>query len=292
MSYETPDFQAITLGEWLVLWFETYKKPVLKPYSVRNIEQMIRLHTPAWLKALPMAKIGLFEVERALSEIPLGRTRIYARQTWHAAFLKAEKLGIVTRNVLELTDSIRYQKKRGKALTISQQQQFLEALNGQRVKWLMLFYLYTGVRRAEATALEWADINENERLILIRGTKTADSYRHILLTDDVKAILDGQRKQNECETGTRYQTKHPEKVFDFSPSYVSQAFKKLCPAHHLHDLRHTYITRCAESGVNVNVCQQLVGHSTPQTTMSVYTHVMDDFKRREALKFTLNPVFR
>ncbi len=291
MTYETPNFKTITLGEWLVLWFETYKKPVLKPYSVRNIEQMIRLHTPAWLKALPMAKIGLFEVERALAEIPLGRTRIYARQTWHAAFLKAEKLGIIARNVLKLTDSISYRKQRGKALTLTQQRAFLEALNGQRVQWLMLFYLHTGVRRAEALTLQWSDINETEGLILIRGTKTVDSYRHILLTDEVKHILAEQRKQTERETGTRFQTKHPELVFDYSPSYISQAFKKLCPAHHLHDLRHTYITRCAECGINVNVCQQLVGHTTPQMTMSVYTHVIDDFKRREALKFTINPVF-
>lgn len=285
MIYEQPDFNAITLGEWLSLWFETYKKPVLKPYSVRNIEQMIRLHTPVWLKALPMAKIGLFEVERALAEIPLGRTRIYARQTWHAAFLKAEKLGIITRNVLELTDSITYKKKKSRALTIAEQRRFIEALENRRFKWVMLFYLHTGVRRAEATALEWSDIDENERLILIRGTKTADSYRHILLTDEVKAILDGQRKQNEKE---KIKDK---RVFPYSLQQVSKNFKAVCPTHHLHDLRHTFITRCAESGVNVNVCQQLVGHSTADMTMNVYTHVMDEFKRKEALKFTIYPTF-
>lgn len=292
MTHKKPNFKKITLGEWLALWYDTYKKPYLKPYSLRNIEQMIRIHTPDWLKALPLAKITLFDIDKALSQISLGRTYIYARQVWHSAFLKAEKLGIIEKNVLTLTDPVRYTKKRGKALTIVQQQEFIKALDGKRVKWLMLFYLYTGVRRAEATALEWADIDEAERLILIKGTKTADSYRHILLTDEVKAILDEQRKQIERERGTKYESKHPEKVFDYSPSYISQVFKKICPTHHLHDLRHTYITRCAECGINVNVCQQLVGHSTPQMTMGIYTHVFDDFKRREALKFTINPTFK
>ena len=289
MGYTKVDYNGITLGEWLSLWFETYKKPLLRPTSVRNIEQMIRLHTPEWLKALQMKEITLFDIDRALSKIPLGRTYKYTRQVWHSAFVKAQKLGIITQNVVQLSEPVRYKKKRGKALTQAQQREFIKHLDGKRVKWLMLFYLYTGVRRAEGTALEWTDIDEEEGLILIKGTKTEESNRHIILTDEVKEILDGQRKQIANEYGTRYQTQHPEKVFDYSPAYISQAFKKICPEHHLHDLRHTYITRCAECGVNVNVCQQLVGHSTPQMTLSVYTHVMDDFKRREALKFTINP---
>ena len=155
----------------------------------------------------------------------------------------------------------------------------------------MLFYLYTGVRRTEALTLLWSDIDQSERLILIRGTKTDGSYRHILLTDEVEYILNEQKKQSEREIGSRYEAKDPEKVFNYSGSYVSQAFKKLCPKHRLHDLRHTYITRCAECGVNVNVCQQLVGHSSANMTMNVYTHVFDDFKRKEALKFSINPKF-
>lgn len=284
----TPD-KSITFGEWLVFWYETYKKPVLKPYSLRNIEQMIRLHTPEWLKEKQVAEITIFDIDRALSTKPINRTYIYARQVWHSAFVKACRYGIAAQNPLDLCEPVRYAKKRGKSLTISEQKAFIERLEHSRLKWLMLFYLYTGVRRAEAVALEWSDINEAERLILIKGTKTADSYRHIILTDEVKTILDGQRKQNESDEKTRYKSKRPEKVFPYSANYVSQAFKKLCGSHHLHELRHTFITRCCESGVNVNVCQQLVGHSTPALTLEVYTHVMDEFKRKEAAKFTLFP---
>lgn len=283
------NFALITLGEWLVLWFETYKKPVLKPYSVRNIEQVIRLHTPDWFKSYFLKEVTVFDVDCALATIPLGRTRQYVRQVWHSAFLKAQKLGIIEKNIVELTDPVKYTKKRGNALSLAQQQKFILTLEGKRIKWLMLFYLYTGVRRSEATALEWSDINEKEHLILIKGTKTRDSYRHILLSEEVKIILEEQRRQTDAERGTRFQSKNPEKIFDYSPSYVSQVFKKLCPTHRLHDLRHTYITRCAECGVNVNVCQQLVGHSSANMTMNVYTHVFDEFKRKEALKFSIYP---
>lgn len=144
--------------------------------------------------------------------------------------------------------------------------------------------------------LQWSDIDEEEGLILIKGTKTADSCRHIVLTTTYDIFLKNKKTQNEREL---HQTKRgnfhkaPEsQVFPYSAQQVSRHFKKLCPTHHLHDLRHTFITRCAESGVNVTVCQQLVGHSTANTTLNVYTHVMDEFKRKEALKYTIFPKFR
>lgn len=288
-------YKNITLGEWLAEWFTTYKRPYLRPYSLRNIEQMIRLHTPAWLKAMRMRDICVLDLDKALAELPNGRTMQYARQTWHNAFAKACKLGIVERNVVDLTDAVKYKRQRGNALNIKERRNFLEAIKGKRMQWLMLFYMLTGVRRTEALTLEWSDIDEDERLILIRGTKTEGSYRSIPLTDDLKYVLSEQRKQNEADKLKKGRGKFHEArenmVFPFSAEYVSRTFKELCPAHHLHDLRHTYITLCAESGVNVRVCQQLVGHSTAAMTLNVYTHVMDDYKRKEAAKFTLFPSF-
>ncbi len=288
------DFANITFGAWLRFWYETYKEPILKPYSLRNIEQVIRLHTPDWIKKIRLVDLNIFEVDRALSAFKPSRTLVYVKQVWHNALQKACNLGLIDKNVMLYTDPVKYRKQRGNALTIAEQTEFLARLEGQRIKWLMLFYLYTGVRRAEALSLEWKDIDEERGLILIKGTKTEYSHRHILLTDDVRGILDGQRKQNEeeCRRGDYRAIKHPERVFNYALGTVSYTFKKLCPAHHLHDLRHTYITRCAESGVSVTVCQQLVGHSTPQLTLGVYTHVIDDFKRMEAMKFSVTPKYR
>ncbi|MBQ2701901.1 MAG: site-specific integrase [Clostridia bacterium] len=283
MSFEKVDDNLITFGEWLVLWYDTYKVPNLKPYSLRNIEQVIRLHTPEWLKSIPIKKITLFDFDKALSQIPNGRTKVYVRQVWREAFARAEKYGFVARNVVELTDNVRYKKKGSKALTASERKEFIKALEGRRFKWVMLFYLHTGVRRAEALTLLWSDIDTESNLILIRGTKTEDSQRYIILTEEVKTILEEQRKQIQKEKIK------DERVFPYSNQQASKNFKLVCPNHHLHDLRHTFVTLCCESGVNVAVCQQLVGHSTADMTMNVYTHVMDEYKRKEALKFSLFP---
>lgn len=289
------EFEKITCGEWLSLWYDTYKKPRLKWRSLRNIEQMIRLHTPEWFKAMVMREITAFDADRALSEQPPSRTAVYTRQVWHAAFLKACALGIVDKNVIEYTERIVYKKQKSKSLTIAEQTAFFERLEKSRYRWLMLFYLLTGVRRCEALSIEWSDINEEENIIHIKGTKTEESDRHILLTPDIKFILEQQKKQNEQEKDMRARGRYhkaPESiVFPFAAQQVSREFKKLCGGHHLHELRHTFITRCCESGVNPSVCQQLVGHATGDMIMNVYMHVMDEFKRKEAAKFTLFPKF-
>ena len=74
-------------------------------------------------------------------------------------------------------------------------------------------------------------------------------------------------------------------VFPYSADALTHLFKQVCPDHKLHDLRHTFITRCAESGININVTQNLVGHKTLNITLSIYTHISIDFARSEFAKF-------
>lgn len=52
-----------------------------------------------------------------------------------------------------------------------------------------------------------------------------------------------------------------------------------------HSLRHTFATRCAESGVTAKTVQQWLGHKTLEMTLNVYTHVNSDFEKKETIKF-------
>ncbi len=56
---------------------------------------------------------------------------------------------------------------------------------------------------------------------------------------------------------------------------------------HSHRLRHTFITRCVENGINQKVIQNLVGHVKGSTiTSDVYTSVSDDFMIKELQKMS------
>ena len=61
--------------------------------------------------------------------------------------------------------------------------------------------------------------------------------------------------------------------------------KRLFSNHHPHELRHTFITRCKECGVQSEVVSIWAGHSLSGTiTTTVYTHYSDEFQLKEAEK--------
>ena len=51
-----------------------------------------------------------------------------------------------------------------------------------------------------------------------------------------------------------------------------------------HSLRHTYGTRCIESGMAPVVVQRLMGHKDVTVTLNTYTSVFDKFKAKEVEK--------
>ena len=50
----------------------------------------------------------------------------------------------------------------------------------------------------------------------------------------------------------------------------------LLPKFSCHNLRHTFATRLCESGMNIKLIQDILGHSDISTTMDIYTHVTQD----------------
>lgn len=66
---------------------------------------------------------------------------------------------------------------------------------------------------------------------------------------------------------------------------ISTRMKRLLPNHHPHELRHTFISRCKECGVQSEVVSIWAGHSLSGTiTSTVYTHYSEEFQLKEAEK--------
>ena len=55
----------------------------------------------------------------------------------------------------------------------------------------------------------------------------------------------------------------------------------------LQHLRHTYATRCYENGVDQQVVQKLLGHSTLAMTTDLYTHVSEEKKKEEVAELKI-----
>ena len=56
--------------------------------------------------------------------------------------------------------------------------------------------------------------------------------------------------------------------------------------HHLHDLRHTFITRAQECGIRREIVSLWAGHKADNTmTSNVYTHFSREYQKAEIMKF-------
>ncbi len=59
----------------------------------------------------------------------------------------------------------------------------------------------------------------------------------------------------------------------------------LLPGFTCHVLRHTFATRLCESGINLKVIQNILGHADVSTTMNIYISVTEDLKKHELIGF-------
>ena len=180
-------------------------------------------------------------------------------------------------------------------LTPEQESALLEAAWDTDLYPLVYTLLNTGLRRGEATALMWRDIDwgageihvhqhvimdENGRPVIVEGTKTEAGERFIPMTDQLSSLL--RREQSKARSVFVFPNGKGEL---YSASALSSAWKTLdkrAGFHtHPHMLRHTYATKLFEAGtLDIREIQDILGHANPGITLNTYTHYRDGSRRQ------------
>jgi integrase/recombinase XerD len=124
----------------------------------------------------------------------------------------------------------------------------------------------TGLRRAELSALQKKDIHGT--FIIVRGGKGGED-RMIPLVSDIAVRLNEFVKDMTPE----------EEVFKLRPASISMKIKQFARKaglsdFHTHTLRHKFATDLLESGSNIKIVQELLGHDNLNTT-EVYLSIMN-----------------
>ena len=119
---------------------------------------------------------------------------------------------------------------------------------------LVLILLYTGMRVGELLALKEEDLHLDERWLYVRKSKTEAGVRIVPIAEKIVPCFDA------IPTNVCYET-------------FKKRFVKMYPNHLPHDTRHTFISRCADIGIDERVIKAIVGHSGSGITETVYTHL-------------------
>lgn len=145
----------------------------------------------------------------------------------------------------------------------------------------ILMAIYScGLRLSELLNLKIKDIRSSDGIIRINQSK-GNKDRIVSLPDKLLDIL---RKYYlaykpadylfEGERGGRYSERSVQLILKKS---LAKANIKTDGT--VHTLRHSYATHLIQSGIDIRVVQDLLGHESIKTTM-IYTHITDIDKKR------------
>lgn len=224
----------------------------------------------------------------------------------NATFRRAVAKGYIVRNPFDNKEEMqrpqsKKKDKKIKALTLEEQQKLEVALslyNNATYKNIIRLALYTGMRSGEILALKISDIDLrnkvihiqrtltkdiNARTIIGEDTKTEDSVRDIVIDDVVEKILKDSISLFQFNENNLLFLRNNKLITN---AQVNIAFKKLCKQNNInagynvnfHMLRHTYATRCIESGMPAEVVQKKLGHHDVEITINTYTDIFSKYE--------------
>ena len=187
--------------------------------------------------------------------------------------------------------------------TIEQQRRLMRHLteNFTFLNLGVLICLHTGLRIGEICALRWEDIDSENGMLQVQRTleriyilsdgnkhtelqlstpKTRNSQREIPLTKDLLRLLKPFRKVVNPQFYVLTNSPKPTEPRTYRNYYRHLLNSLNIPFIKFHGLRHSFATRCIESGCDSKTVSILLGHANISTTLNLYVHPNFDQKKR------------
>lgn len=300
-TFVAPD--RITVGEWLLEWFNNTKSPAYRPNS--------RYRYGVTLKSRLIAAIGDIQLQKLTSRELQALTAKWANEELKASTIHkyfgllsfaldgAVDHRIISENPCKRVKLPKIEKSKKNALTLDQAQLLLIEINDHWLRPWVIIAVGTGMRVGELTSVRWEDIDFTNRVIhvgrnvarlpgeYVEGPpKTEAGRRDIIIPDFVEEELRAQQrwqllKKGECGLDWNKDglvLPHTEHGGYRNPDVVNPTFQEKLkqaelPIIPFHGLRHSAVRIMQVLGVPIEVIQQILGHGSIEVTAGIYGEV-------------------
>lgn len=289
------DFLANPPADW--------RSPVTTQVNTAHAERII-----AALGRRRLVQLAVADVERLLYAMAAdgyaAATIAGTRTLLRRALRRAERDGLVARNVADLADMPAAPRRKSRAMTLSQVRQLLGT---DLTPWWRAFIttgVMCGLRPGEILGLTWDDVDLAEGVIRVRqslkdsGTlaalKTEQSRRTLAMPAAVAAALKAQRTDQAAarlRAGRVWQDSGLVFCGEAGQARrlrgVRAAFGRLTVRAGIghwqpRELRHTFVSVLSDAGIAIEEIADAAGHINSGITARVYRHQISDVVARAA----------
>lgn len=325
------------MKEWLNIWYDTYVKNNVRITTRISYESIIQNHLIPNVGNINLIDLKKVDIEKMYNKLLTngrkdnknGGLSIKSIRNIHLVLHKVLQEAVereyIEKNPASIAKvptmkSLNIRKKEIEIYSKDEQMKLIDVAKEDKIYGIVvIFALYTGMRKGEILGLQWNDIDFEKKSININkqlnrlknyenyknkktiltiqyNTKTSNSTRKIPISDNLTNILKKHYEQQKvykrifgrsyidynmvfCKENGEYLD--PDTVLTKYKQLAKKAGIKQCT---FHALRHTFATRALESNIQAKVVSSILGHSSIQFTLDTYTHVLNDLKLDEINK--------
>lgn len=306
-----------TFGEYAEVWFNVYKKPYLRQKSLEALRNALNNHIYPFLRDVPLKKVSPMQIQLIVASLAKNSKSLNDKviQILRGVFNAAVDNNLIAKSpVPTKIKSKGVRTKEKTALTADQSKRLLDAVSSTRAYPFCLIALQTGMRRGEICGLMWEDVDLDKQIIHVRhnaaftssqtivseALKTSAAVRDIpippTLLDTLKGLkssggspfilhMDNGKPLSQSSFSNLWDMVRRRTVDDPAELGTKATNSKMVRSLDFHVtphlLRHTYITRLFESGLDIKEIQYLAGHTTVDMTLRVYTHYQHETRQQD-----------
>ena len=289
----------ITIGDWASTWVKTYKSN-LAYNTLKMYEDTIRMYVMPTIGHMKLKDIKLAHLQKIVNDnSSKGRTMKILKLTLMQIFEQAIINDLLVKNPAKGIQLPTAEPKRLKRALTDEEVNTIKLLDFDiKAKCFVMLLMYTGLRKSEALALTKTDINKENLTINVNktlvfkvnksevkySTKTKSGVRVVPILEPLRKVLFDY--MDSINTEFLFTTSGGSTFSDTAYRRMWAKFKKTIGKKDItaHIFRHNFATILYNAGVDIKSAQDILGHSSIQVTMDIYTHLSNQQRTETAEK--------